>query len=78
MGLDEARSRAHEALIELADGRTEIAGAILQALVIAGDARAVEALADVARGMWRTAIVLLAEIGAEAANQEPGRSARAR
>jgi hypothetical protein len=78
ISLDEARSRAYEALTELAAGRTDLAGAILRALVISGNAAAVDALADAARGIWRTAIVLLAENGAEAARQEPELSTRVR
>jgi 2-phospho-L-lactate transferase/gluconeogenesis factor (CofD/UPF0052 family) len=69
VGIDQVRSRAHEALAELATGRHEFAGRLLAGRAVAGDEAARAALEGAARGMWRGAIELFAKLGAAATGQ---------
>ena len=58
----QARSRAYEALLELAQGGHALAGALLVERLAAGDGRARTALAEVAAGRWAAAVELLEKL----------------
>jgi len=58
----QARSRAYEALLELAQGGHALAGALLVERRTAGDGRARTALAEVAAGRWAAAVELLEKL----------------